>query len=128
MPEATNVKALSQFNEAITRLLTERLKKFKSNQLDLVTCVEIYQVIFSSLVEVFEASNSGITNEAMNYLSQAYYDSVSVNESGQELDPNIFSQRAKLENIETREIALMAVMLNHTDFAIPLIHEIKRRS
>ena len=80
------------------------------------------------MVEVFEASNSGITNEAMNYLSQAYYDSVSVNESGQELDPNIFSQRAKLENIETREIALMAVMLNHTDFAIPLIHEIKRRS
>lgn len=128
MPEATNVKPLSRFNEAITRLLSERLKKFKNKQLDLVTCTEIYQEIFSSLVEVFEMSNNGITNESMNYLAQSYYDGVSVNNSGQCLDPDIFSQRAKLENIETRELALMAVMLDGTDFALPLIHEIKRRS
>lgn len=128
MPEAPNVKPLSQFNEAITRLLTERLKRFTNNQLDLVTCTEIFQVIFNSLIEVFEMSNIGISNEAMNFLAQSYYDSISVNGTAQELDPNIFSQRAKLENIETRELALLAVMLNGTDFAIPLIHEIKRRS
>jgi hypothetical protein len=46
----------------------------------------------------------------------------------QELDPNIFTQRAKLENIETRELALMALTLNGTDFTIPIIQEVKRRS
>ena len=54
-------------------------------------------------------------------------DSISINDT-QELDPNIFTQRAKLENIETKELALMAVMMSGTPFAIPFIHEVKRRS
>lgn len=118
---------VSQFNEAISKLLGEKLKDFNQKDLDLVTCVDIYQVIFNTLVEVFEASNAGLTNEAMNYLAQQYYDAVLINGT-QELDPNIFTQRAKMESIETRELAFMAVMFNGTDFAIPLIHEIKRRS
>jgi hypothetical protein len=118
---------VSQFNEVITKLLSERLKAYREKNLDLVVCVEIYQTIFDTLVEVFEKANSGLTNEAMNYLSQQYYDAVSVNNSGQGLDPDIFTQRAKLESIETKELALLAVMLNGTDFAIPLIQEVKRR-
>lgn len=117
---------VSKFNEVITRLLTERLTVYKDKELNLVTCVEIYQTIFNVLVEVFETAGTGLSNEAMNYLAQQYYDAVSVNER-EELDPNIFTQRAKMENIETKELALLAVMLNHTDFAVPLIQEIKRR-
>jgi hypothetical protein len=56
-----------------------------------------------------------------------YYDSININET-QELDPNIFTQRASLKNIETKEIALMAVMLNGTEFAVPFISEVKQRS
>lgn len=119
---------VSQFNEAVSRLLVERLKSFKRETLDLVTCTSIYQTIFATLAEVFEMSKVGITNESMNYLAQSYYDCVSVNSTAQGLDPNIFTQRAKVENIETRELALLAVMLNGTDFALPLIAEIKRRS
>lgn len=118
---------VSQFNEVITRLLGERLKQYNEKKLDLVVCINIYQTIFNSLVEVFETAGTGLTNEAMNYLAQQYYDSVLVN-GREELNPNIFIQRAKLENIETKELALLAVMLNGTDFAIPVIQEIKRRS
>lgn len=122
---------VSQFHEAISKLLGEKLKSFsdpsKENKLDLVVCVDIYQTIFDTLVEVFEASNAGLTNESMNYLAQQYYDAVLINGT-QELDPNIFTQRAKMENIDTRELAFMAVMFSGTDFAIPLIREVKRRS
>lgn len=118
---------VSQFNEVITRLLGERLKEYHTKKLDLVVCVDIYQAIFGTLVEVFEAAGTGLSNESMNYLAQQYYDAVLIN-GREELDPNIFTQRAKMENIETKELALLAVMLNGTDFAIPLIQEVKRRS
>ena len=117
---------VSQFNDVVTKLLGEKLKKFSDKKLDLVVCVDIYQTIFDSLVEVFETSNTGLTNEAMNYLAQQYYDGVLIN-GREELDPNIFTQRATMANIETKELALLAVMLNGTDFAIPVIQEIKRR-
>jgi gamma-glutamyl-gamma-aminobutyrate hydrolase PuuD len=118
---------ISRFNEAVVKLLSEKLKKFNDKTLDLVLCTEVFSIIFNTLVEVFETAGTGLTNEAMNYLAQQYYDGVVIN-GNQELDPNIFTQRAKVENIETRELALLAVMLNGTDFAIPLIHEIKKRS
>lgn len=118
---------VSQFNEVISRLLGEKLKRFNDKKLDLVTCVDIYQAIFNSLIEVFDQAGTGLSNEAMNYLAQLYYDSVLINDR-EELNPNIFTQRAKMENIETKELALLAVMLNQTDFAVPLIQEIKRRS
>lgn len=118
---------ITQFNDVITKLLSEKLKQFNDKKLDLVVSLEIFQMIFSSLIEVFETANVGLTNEAMNYLAQQYYDAVLVN-GREELDPNIFTQRAKLENIETKELALLAVMLNGTDFALPIIAEIKKRS
>jgi hypothetical protein len=117
----------SQFNNAVSTLIGNRLKKFTDKTLDVPTCVEIYQTIFDTLVETFDQANAGITNEAMNWLSQAYYDCVLINDT-QELDPNIFTQRAKIENIETKELALLAMMLNGTHMCVPLIHEIKKRS
>lgn len=118
---------VSGFNDVITRVLGERLKVFNEKKLDLVACVQIFTTIFDTLVEVFEGAEAKLTNEAMNYLAQQYYDSVLINGT-QELDPHIFTQRAKMENIDTRELTLLAVMLNGTDFAVPLIHEVKRRS
>ena len=118
-----------EFSEAIGRLLEAKLRPFVSDKrdLNLATCIEIYTAIFESLAEVMTQSEAPVTNEALNYLAQQYYDGVLIN-GNQELDPNIFTQRAKLENIETRELALLAVMLWGTDFAKPVVAEIKKRS
>lgn len=118
---------VSQFNDVITKLLSVKLVEYKTKSLDLVVCLEIYQSIFDTLVEIFQTAKVTLTNEAMNYLAQQYYDAILINDN-QELDPNIFTNRAKLELIETKEIALLAVMMSGTDFAIPLIQEVKRRS
>jgi hypothetical protein len=117
------------FNDAITKLLNEKLKIYHNKNLDLVLCTEIYQTIFSTLVEVFKSigDSKKLTNESMNFIAQQYYDSISIN-GHEELNPNIFTQRAKLENIETKELALVAMMLFGTDFSIPVLKEIKRRS
>jgi len=118
-----------EFNEAISRLLEVKLKPFVTEQrdLNLLTCTEIYTTIFDVLAEVVTQSKAPVSNEALNYLAQQYYDGILIN-SSQELDPNIFTQRAKLENIETRELALLAVMLWGTDFAKPILAQIKQRS
>ena len=119
---------LQDVHGVISKLLDAKLKPIltEEKKLNLVTCVEIYTTIFETLVEVAEASELPVGNEAMNYLAQQYYDGVLVN-GNEELDPNIFTQRAKVEEIETKELAVLAVILYGTDFALPLIAEIKRR-
>ena len=121
-----------RLNDAITSLLVQKLQKYQdgNTSLNLVTCTQIYQDIFDTLVETLTEAKIELTNESMNYLAQQYYDAVSIKSNGNmyELDPNIFNQRAKLENIATRELTLIAVMMNGSDFAVPLIHEVKRRS
>lgn len=117
---------VSKFNEAINQLLATKLELFTSDSLNSSTCTQIYQAIFECLSDIFEKSNVELTNESVNYVAQQYYDSILVN-GNQELDPNIFTQRASMDNISTKELALLAVMFSGTDYAIPLIHEVKRR-
>ena len=114
-------------HESISKLLTDRLAKRQGEKLNYSVCSEIYQDIFFSLSEIVKESSVPLTNESVNFISQMYYDAVTIN-GGQELDPNIFTQRASLSNIETKEIALMAMMFNKTPFAVPFISEVKRRS
>jgi hypothetical protein len=119
----------TEFHETIGKLLELKLKPMigADKDLNLVACVEIYTTIFETMVTLLTESGIPITNEAMNYLSQQYYDGVLVN-GRQELDPEIFTQRAKLSEIETKELALLAMMLRGTDFMYPVVEEIKKRS
>lgn len=118
---------MKNIHESISKLLTSRLEKYKNEKLNSSTCTEIYTEVFESLSGVFQESNVKISNEGLNLISQMYYDSISIN-GNQELDPNIFTQRASTKNIETKELALIATMFTHTPFASPFIYEIKRRS
>ena len=120
-----------QFHETIAELLGAKLKPLitgdnEKRDLNLLACVEIYTTIFDTLVECITEAQVKIDNEAMNYLAQQYYDGILVNGT-QELDPEIFTTRAKLENIPTQELALLAVMLKGTDFALPIIEAIQKR-
>lgn len=141
MSETARLKP-QQFHKAISQLLAEKLKPFEPQpgetpkDLNLVTCVEIYTEIFNTMVEVITEANlgsgdaatgQGITNEGMNYLAQSYYDGILIN-GIQELDPEIFTQRAKLENVSTEELTLLAVMLSGTDFALDVLEELKKRT
>ncbi len=118
-----------EFHKAVSTLLTERMRPIASgsHSLNASACIEIYTLIFDTLVELIAESETPLTNEAVNYLAQQYYDAVRVN-GNQELDPNVFTQRAKVENISTKELVLLALMLSGTDFSMPVIAEVKKRS
>lgn len=123
-----------EIHRTISKLMESKLQPIFSPQedgtkrdLNLVACIDIYTTIFESLVEVIQEAGLPVTNEGMNYLAQQYYDGILINGT-QELDPEIFTQRAKVENIETKELALLAVILSGTDFALPVLAEIKKRS
>ena len=118
---------MKNIHESVSKLLVLRLDKYKNKSLNKETCIQIYSEIFDCFVDLFQESNTKITNESMNLLAQMYYESVTIN-SNQELDPNIFEQRASVKNIETKELALLATMLNGTVFSEPFIMEIKKRS
>ena len=119
----------TELHETISKLLSTKLQPLTSGEreLNLVSCIEIYTTIFDTLVEVLVESGINVPNEAMNFLAQCYYDGILVN-GREELDPDIFTQRAKVEEIETKHLAMLAAILNGTDFAVPIIQEIKKRS
>jgi hypothetical protein len=79
---------------------------------------------------VVKESGTPLGNEAVNLLSQMYYDAVDLRTSAgpMGLDPNIFTQRAKLENVPTKELALMGTMMSGTPFGDVFIRAVKRRS
>lgn len=118
-----------EFHNVASKLLAEKLKPLTSGvrSLNGATCVEIYTTIFNAFVEIMVETGAKLTNEAVNYLAQQYYDAVRVNGT-QELDPMIFNQRAKTENISTKELVLLSGLLSGTDFVLPVIAEIKKRS
>ena len=118
---------MKNIHESINKLLISKLEKYKNDKLNLSTCTMIYQDIFEVFVGLFEESKIKISNEAMNILCQMYYDAITINDN-QELDPNIFSQKANVKLIETKELAMLATLFSNTPFAIPFIHEIKTRS
>jgi hypothetical protein len=117
----------SEVNETITKLLTDRLQRRIDQKFDRSACMEIYGDIFFSLTEIIKEAATPLGNESVNLLAQMYYDSVTINGT-QDLDPNIFTQKAKLENVPTKELALMATMMNGTPFAPIFVSEIKKRS
>lgn len=118
---------MKNIHESISKLLIKKLDKYKSQNLNKETCVRIYQDMFDIVVDLFQESKIEVTNEAVNLICQMYYDSITIN-NNQELDPNIFSQRASVKNIETKELAMLASFFTKTPFAEPIIFEIKRRS
>lgn len=115
---------------AISKLLTDRLQRRVSQKLNKETCTEIYQDIFFTLSEVVKEAQTPLSNESVNLLAQMYYDSINLSTSAgpMELDPNIFSQRAKIENIPTKELALLGTMMSGTPFGDVFIGAVKRRS
>ena len=115
------------FNDVFSLLLGERLSMFLDGRsLNKATCIEIYTVIFNCLTDVLQQSNVKLNNESANFIAQCYYDALKINEK-QELDPSIFDKRAKLENIESKELALMAMLLVGTDFGEDIVNFLKRR-
>lgn len=115
------------FHKTFSKLLHSKLESLGAKTLNKETCIRYYTVIFENLVEILETRKVELTNEAVNYISQQFYDGVLINNT-HELDPNIFDQRANLTNIPTKELVLMATMFKHTDFLYPIVEEVKRRN
>lgn len=122
--------SVNKVHETLSKLITDRLQRRVSQKLSKETCLEIYQDIFYTLSEVIREAGTPLDNESVNLLAQMYYDSISLSTSAgpMELDPNIFTQRAKLENIPTNELALLGTMMNGTPFGDVFIGAVKRRS
>lgn len=116
-----------QIHESLSKLLVSKLENHKESKLTSSTCISIYTDIFNCIVEVFQESEIPLSNEAANLVAQMYYDSVKINDR-EELDPNIFDKRAKLENVTTKELAMLGTMFSGTPFAPIFIYEVKKRS
>jgi hypothetical protein len=118
---------MKNIKESVEKLLLPKLQKYKSETLNTATCVAIYQEIFETFVDLFEGASVKVSNEAMNLVCQLHYDAITIN-NNQELDPNIFTQRASVKNVETKELALLGSLFSNTPFAAPFILEVKKRS
>jgi hypothetical protein len=112
---------------AIMNLLLTNLQEFSREKLDSCTCLKIYVKIFETLQEVVTMSKLNISNEALNYVAQLYYDSIVIN-GNQQLDQNVFDRRASVKNIETKDLVKLIPLVNDIDLLVEVLKEIKHRS
>lgn len=120
-----------QIHDSLSLLIVKKLERYNGSRLNRETCLAIYRDLFECLVEVFGESGINLTNESVNLIAQMYYDMITIKDSVgnvQDLDPNIFDKRAKMENIEIKELAMLATLFNSTPIGSVLVHSIKRRS
>ena len=120
------------FFESFQKLLSQNLAKYlpqsgECEPLTSIVCTKIYETIYQTVVYVLENSEVKISNESVNYVSQQYYDGVLIN-GNQELDPNIFEKRAKLDNVCNKDLLVIASLLDGTDFKYPVLEVLKRRN
>lgn len=118
----------SRFYDAIAHLVEASLiNMFKGKSLSEVKHIEVYTGIYNCVLEVFQTSKvNNLSNEFMNFVAQQFYDEVVINEK-ETLDPNIFTQRAKLENITTHEVQFLAMFYKGTHLFPMIVAEAKRR-
>jgi len=116
------------FYESFSRLLSQNLTKFTDGRpLDKTTCLAIYETVFGTVQLIAENAELKISNECCNYVAQQFYDGILIN-NNQELDPNIFDKRARLENINNKDLVTMLALFEGTDFKIEVIEALKRRN
>jgi hypothetical protein len=124
MNEEHNKK--QQVFDAISKMIEQKLFVYKNESINPLICLKIYQEIFSTFTEVLNNSKIQISNEALNYVAQLFYDMVKIN-NNKELDPNIFTQRASLDNVETKDLKIIITILKGSPVALIPFEELKKR-
>lgn len=123
------MKTEQSLYETFEKLILLKLKDFDGKPLNDATACDMYRTIFETLEGVIKQCRVPIDNEALNFIAQQFYFSLSFNNNENiGLNPNIFNKLARVENISTNELALCAMMFKDTDLKIPFLVEIKKRS
>lgn len=121
---------LQNIHETIATLLPERLKKFSGQSLTKEVCIRIYQEIFLAtqeiIVEIPQICQN-ITHDCVNYIAQAYYDLVYINDT-EELDPNIFDKRPTPTELSNQDLIYAAMFLKGTNILPEIVATLKKRS
>jgi hypothetical protein len=117
---------MSDSGEAIKKLLNERLRVFIGEKMDRHTAMSMYTTIYSSLAEVMSQSGVTLTNDALNMAAQMMYDCIEV--PGQEVPGDIFTKRIWPECVETKELALLAIIFKDSPLGRAYAATVKKRS
>ena len=118
-------------HDAIVEHLNLSMQQFMGKSLNDDTCLLVYRDLFENVstiaTQLNERAKVKLSNESVNYIAQQYYDCVTVN-GRQILNPNIFSQRASLDNIPTDEMLVILAFVNGSEFAGDVTKKIRSRS
>lgn len=108
-------------------MLNEQLKIFKGKTLNRGTLLELYTTIFNLCSDIFIQSKVELSNEAVNMVAQLYYEDININHR-QGVDEQIYTQRAKLENIPNHELVLMTKLWKDHPYGQIFVQALKKRS
>jgi len=118
-------------HKVMSQVVAAKLQSYitEGAELNLATCTKIYQDICLALQEVVitvPMLKAAMTEVGFNFMAQAYYDMVDIN-NGEELDPNIFTKRVKPEELSDKEAQVLLVLFKDTPIAKELFVTLKKR-
>lgn len=116
----------SSFSTLMDEMIQNRLQLFVDRKVDRQTMMEIYATIFNTVSDVFASSNVNLSNEAVNLAAQVYYDDLDIN-GRNEVDSEIFTRRAKPENVPNHELVVLTMLWKDHPNGQVFLRELKRR-
>lgn len=119
----------TRFHDAIAAVVEEGLRTtFLHEPLNRETCMKIYTFIFNTVLDVLSTANMQVSNDFINYVAQQFYAAIEINGRDDQLDPNIFTQKTRLEDVKTVELHLLAMLFRGTDGFSSVFAELRRRN
>lgn len=115
------------FSKMMEEMLNERLKIFKGKTLNRQTLMELYTTIFNLSSDIFIQSKVELSNEAVNMIAQLYYEDININHR-QGVDEQIYTQKAKFENIPNHELVIMTKLWKDHPYGQVFVGALKKRS
>jgi hypothetical protein len=115
------------FSKMMEMMLNERLTVFKGKTLNRGTLMELYTTIFNLVSDIFVQSKVQLSNEAVNLVAQLYYEDININHR-QGVDEQIYTQRAKFENIPNHELVIMTKLWKDHPYGQLFVQVLKKRS
>lgn len=119
----------TRFHDAIASVVEEGLRTtFLHEPLNKRTCMSIYTFIFNTVLDVLATANMQVSNDFINYVAQEFYSAIEINGREEQLDPNIFTKKTKLEDVKTIELHLLTMLFRGTDGFQKVFAELRRRN
>lgn len=119
-------KEIKNGYEAFNVVVTNAIKIFEKETLNRHVYMEIYTAIYNAVYDLLVKGHFKLTNDAVNYIAQSYWDMLSINNSENGIPDDIFTKRITINDIPIEDVAKIFILFRGSPLCIEAAKRLRR--